>query len=148
MTHLANYIFYLTIDKDLFIFPVNAFILCNEMNFAASGGSKLCFSLLISSQKERATFLCLCLCVCRGVGVLRYGVLGDLHFPGALLSDAEQELAGLQCFHRKQQQGERGHGLQLRHLAEAGHASDCQHLQPAIHRCHPGQERYKQVLHS
>lgn len=81
------------------------------------------------------------MCVCRGVGVLRHGVLGDLHIPGALLSDAEQKLAGLQCLHREQQQSQRGRGLQLRHLPEAGHAADRQHLQPAVHRGHPGQER-------
>lgn len=88
------------------------------------------------------TFFSLCPSLCRGVCVLRHGVLCDLHLPGALLSDAEQKLAGFQCFHRKQQQGQRGRGFQLRHLPEARHAAHCQHLQPAVHRCHPGQERY------
>lgn len=89
----------------------------------------------------------LCLCVRRGVGVLRHRVLGDLHVSGALLGDAEQKLAGLQRLHGEQQQSQRGRGLQLRHLPEAGHAADAQHVQPAVHRSRPGHERYRQRLH-
>lgn len=78
----------------------------------------------------------------RGVGVLRQRVLGDLHLPGAVLGDAEPQLAGHQRVHGEQQQGQGGRGLQLRHLAEAGHAADGRHLQPAAHRRGPGPERY------
>lgn len=134
----------------------------------ASGGSELClliFKKYIYIKKKRAVkadfffpsfyFIffhsffhlpaCVCLCVLcarRGVGVLRHGVLGDLHVPGALLGDAEPQLAGLQRLHGEQQPSQGGRGLQLRHLPAAGHAADRQHLQPAVHRRHPGQERY------
>lgn len=90
---------------------------------------------------------CNWMCACRGVSVLRHGVFGDLHVPGALLCDAEQKYAGLQCFQRKQQQSQRGCCLQLRYLPEASHAADCQHLQPAVHCSHPGHERYIQLIH-
>lgn len=137
----------------------------------ASGGSELClliFKKYIYKRKKellkvpstdfffpsfyfiffRSFFhppACVCLCVLcarRGVGVLRHGVLGDLHVPGALLGDAEPQLAGLQRLHGEQQPSQGGRGLQLRHLPAAGHAADRQHLQPAVHRRHPGQERY------
>lgn len=85
---------------------------------------------------------CVCVCVFRGVSVLWQGVLGDLHLPGTILSDAEPKLSGHQRFHWEQQQGQGGRGLQLRHVTETGHAADRQHLQPPVHRCHPGQERY------
>lgn len=81
----------------------------------------------------------------RAVSVLRQRVFIDLHLPGTLLSNAEQELPYHQCFQRKQQQSQRGFDLQLCHFAEAGHAADCQHLQPAIYCCHPGYKWYIRV---
>lgn len=78
--------------------------------------------------------------LCRGLCVLWQGVLRNLHLPGALLRHAEQELKGLRRL--PGQPGTRGRGLQLRHLPDAGHAADRQHLRPAIHCSHPRQERY------
>ena len=112
------------------------------MNTASGACERVFDSFNLVSACKRL----LCFCVRRGVRVLRHRVLGDLHVPGALLGDAEQELAGLQRLHGEQHQGQRGCGLQLRHLPEAGHAADAQHIQPAVHRGHPGHERYRQRL--